>query len=259
MNNMPGQRLYKIQRYKLLVAYDGFDYAGWQVQPGVKTIQDELEKCFHRLTGQTIKVHGSGRTDQGVHGVGQVAHVDLPGNLPEGKILQAANAQLPPDIRIMKAGPVPARFHARRDAVSKEYRYFVWNGAVMPPCLYRYRTHIRLPMDVSAMQKAADALAGKHDFAAFTANPRRTVESTVRNLSLLAVRRRGNEIMITARSEGFLYRMVRSLAGFLIRVGMGDLKPAEAKKILERRIRTAVVPTAPPQGLFLWKVFYKTG
>lgn len=245
-----------MQRYKLLIAYDGFEYAGWQVQPGMKTVQGELEKCFYRLTGQTVKVHGSGRTDQGVHAVGQAAHADLPAHLPEAKIIQAANALLPPAIRILKVTAVKTSFHARRDAASKEYRYYIWNGAVMPPFLCRYRTHIRLPLNVSAMQKAADFLIGKHDFAAFTANPRRIVESTVRDLSRLAVRRRGNEITIAARSDGFLYRMVRSLAGFLIRVGMGDLPPAEARKILEQKKRTAVVPTAPPEGLFLWRVDY---
>jgi len=245
-----------MQRYKLTVAYDGFDYAGWQVQPGVKTVQGELEKCFHRLTGKIVKVHGSGRTDQGVHAVGQVAHADLPVHWPEDKIIQAANSLLPPVIRILKIRAVAETFHARRDAASKEYRYLIWNGAVVPPVLCRYRTHIRLALNVSEMQKAAGLLIGKHDFAAFTANPRRNVESTVRNLSLLAVRRKGQEIIIAARSDGFLYRMVRSLAGFLIRVGMGDLPFAEAKKILERKIRTAVVPTAPPEGLFLWRVDY---
>jgi len=245
-----------MQRYKIIIAYDGFEYSGWQVQPGVKTIQGELEKCFHRLTGETVKVHGSGRTDQGVHAAGQVAHVDLPPHLPKGKIIQAANSLLPSAIRLMKVDAVKAAFHARRDAVSKEYRYFIWNAAVLPPCLCRYRTHAYRPLDVAAMQKAAALLTGRHDFSAFTANPKRIVESAVRNLSVLTVRRRGREVVIAARSEGFLYRMVRSLAGFLIRVGQGDLPPAEAKKILSRKLRTAVVPTAPPQGLFLWRVDY---
>jgi len=249
-------RKINMQRYKLLVAYDGFEYAGWQVQPGMKTIQGELEKCFHRLTGNPVKVHGSGRTDQGVHAAGQAVHADLPAYLPEDKIIQASNAVLPAAIRVLKVTAVKSDFHARRDAVSKEYRYFIWNGAVMPPFLCRYRTHIRLPLNVPAMQKAAELLIGKHDFAAFTANPRRIVESTVRELSLLAARRRGNEVTIVARSDGFLYRMVRSLAGFLIRVGQGDIPHSEARQILERQIRTAVVPTAPPQGLFLWRVDY---
>lgn len=244
------------QRYKLLIAYDGFDYSGWQIQPGLKTIQGELENCFQRLTGMPVKVHGSGRTDQGVHACGQVAHIDLPDRPGRERIIQAANAILPSDIRLLKAWPAAATFHARRDAVSKEYRYLIWNFSIMPPFLFRYRTHIRQPLDVSAMQKCAALLTGKNDFAAFTANPKRIVESTVRELLSLRVRRRGHEITIAARSEGFLYRMVRSLAGLLIRVGIGDLPWSEAKGILEQKKRTAVVPTAPPQGLFLWRVYY---
>jgi len=149
-------------------------------------------------------------------------------------------------------------FHARRSAVGKEYRYLIWNGKVMPPFLYRYRAHIRRPLDLEAMRQAAGLLTGKHDFAAFTANPNRIVESTVRTLSILAVREKGNEVAIIACGDGFLYRMVRSLAGFLIRVGQGELAPSEAENILEQKKRTAVVPTAPPQGLFLWRVNYES-
>lgn len=248
--------LMETQRYKLLIAYDGYEYAGWQIQPGIKTIQGELERCFHKLAGKAVKIHGSGRTDQGVHAVGQVAHVDLPRIMPPAKILQAMNSLLPADIRLLKVSPVAEDFHARRDAVSKEYRYFIWNSPILPPFLCRYRTHIRRRLDVKAMRQAAGLLEGKHDFAAFTANPNRVVESTVRTLSLLAVRKNGREISIAARSDGFLYRMVRSLAGFLIRVGQGDLATPEAGEILKQRKRTAVVPTAPPQGLFLWRVDY---
>lgn len=244
------------RRYKILIAYDGSEYAGWQVQPRMKTVQGELECCFERITGVPAKVHGSGRTDQGVHALGQVAHVDLPSHFPAKKLIQAANALLPPEIRLLKINIAASDFHARRDALSKEYRYFIWNGGILPPFLYRYRTHIHQTLDVSAMQKAAKLLTGRHDFAAFTANPNRIVESTVRELSLLAVRRRGHEISIIARSDGFLYRMVRSLAGFLIRVGLGALPHSEATMILRQKKRTAVVPTAPPQGLFLWHVYY---
>lgn len=245
-----------MQKYKLLIAYDGSGYSGWQVQPGMKTIQGELEKCFHKLAGEVVKIHGSGRTDQGVHAAGQVAHVDLPGRIETRTIIKAVNALLPFDIRILQAGFAAPDFHARRSAVTKEYRYFIWNKRIMSPFLFRYRTHVRQPLDVSRMQAAAKHLIGRHDFAAFTANPYRVVESTVRTLSALAVRKRGAEIIIIARSDGFLYRMVRSLAGFLIRVGQGDLAPAEAGQILGRKTRTAVVPTAPPEGLFLWRVKY---
>jgi tRNA pseudouridine38-40 synthase len=192
-----------------------------------------------------------------VHACGQAAHVDMTAKIPPVKIMQAMNSMLPPDIRLLQIEKVKNTFHARRNAVSKEYRYLIWNKPVMSPFLCRYRAHIRKSLDVKAMRQAARLLTGKHDFAAFTANPQRIVESTVRTLSLLSVRRKGSEISIIARSDGFLYRMVRSLAGFLIRVGQGDLPPATAARILNKKVRTAVVPTAPPQGLFLWKVNYK--
>jgi tRNA pseudouridine38-40 synthase len=147
-------------------------------------------------------------------------------------------------------------FHARRSAVRKEYRYFIWNGPVMNPCRRLYATHVRRPLDVKAMQEAAKVLVGRHDFAAFTANPNRVVESTVREVYLLHVTRKGSLITIRAASEGFLYKMVRSLSGLLLRVGEGAVSRDEVKAILASKIRTARVPTAPPEGLFLWRVWY---
>jgi tRNA pseudouridine38-40 synthase len=243
-------------RHKLTVAYDGSAYAGWQVQPGRQTVQGELEKALATLARGAVKVHGSGRTDQGVHAAGQVAHVDLPRIWQGMELRRTLNALLPPDIRLLSAGRVPDVFHARRSAVGKEYRYLIWNDEIMPPFLRRYRTHIRMPLDARAMRSAAAALVGRHDFAAFTANPNRVVESTVRSLTRLDVRRRGKDITIVARGEGFLYKMVRSLVGLLIRVGSGAVPPGEARAILQSRERTARVPTAPPQGLFLWRVQY---
>lgn len=243
-------------RYKLNLAYDGSAYAGWQVQPGHRTIQGELEKTLGTLASGPVKVHGSGRTDQGVHAAGQVAHVDLPRAWLPRDLRRTLNALLPPDIRLLNAVRVKGDFHARRSAISKEYRYLIWNDDVMPPWLRLYRTHIRTPLDVPAMRAAAAALVGRHDFASFTANPNRVVESTVRRLTRLSVRRQDREIVIIARSEGFLYKMVRSLAGLLIRVGSGAVPPSEAQAILRSRERTARVPTAPPEGLFLWRVWY---
>lgn len=243
-------------RCKLTIAYDGSDYAGWQVQPGRPTVQGEVEAALTRLTGQPVKVHGSGRTDQGVHAMGQVAHADLETRLAPAALLKALNALLPPAIRVLRVARAPADFHARRSAVGKEYRYLIWNGAILPPFQRRYRAHVRTPLDVAAMRRAAADLVGRHDFAAFTANPNRAVESTVRTLSLLSVTRRGHEVVIRAGSDGFLYKMVRSLAGFLIRVGEGALPPDAARQILHSRERTARVPTAPPEGLFLWRVEY---
>lgn len=245
-----------MHRYKLIITYDGTAYAGWQVQPSNRTIQAELESALHTLTGENITVHGSGRTDQGVHAAGQVAHIDLGSERDSQTLCTGLNALLPADIRVLKALRVPKEFHARRSAISKEYRYFIWNGEIMPPFIRKYRAHIRKTLNVDAMKTAASHLVGRHDFAAFSANPNREVESTVRRLISLTVRRRGNEVLITARGDGFLYKMVRSLVGFLVRVGEGAVSQEETKAILLSRARTARVPTAPPEGLFLWRVYY---
>jgi tRNA pseudouridine38-40 synthase len=245
------------RRYRLVIAYDGTRYAGWQVQPHHPTIQGELERAFLKLTGEHVRVESSGRTDAGVHAREQVAHVDLRSAPATRKLQLGLNALLPPDIRVMSARRVRADFHARFSASGKEYRYFLYNHAVMPPYLRLYNTWVRKPLDVSAMRRAARLLVGRHDFAAFSANPHRESNGTVRHLQSLRIAREGAQIAIIARADGFLYRMVRSLAGFLIRVGTGELPPDSAKTILRSKSRTARVPTAPPEGLFLWKVFYR--
>jgi len=245
-----------MQRYRMDVSYDGTDYAGWQVQPNGVTIQEKLEWVLGEITGGEVKVHGSGRTDQGVHARRQIAHFDLKFVKCPKAIRTGLNALLPPDIRVLRVRRAAPIFHARKSAIEKEYRYFIWNGDIVPPFTARYRTQVRKPLDTASMARAAAFLEGKHDFAAFTANPNREVESTVRELRQLCVVKKGAEIVIKARGEGFLYKMVRSLAGFLIRVGEGAVPPAEANTILASRERTARVPTAPPQGLFLWNVKY---
>ena len=246
-----------MQRYRLDIAYDGSAYAGWQIQPNAMTVQQKLETVLTQLTGESRKVHGSGRTDQGVHARRQVAHVDLIKPMTGEAIRRALNALLPADIRVQRVVRAASDFHARRSAVRKEYRYCIYSGEIVPPWLRLYRTAARRPLDVSAMRQAAKLLKGRHDFAAFTANPKCVVESTVRNLMDLTVAKRGAEITIRATGNGFLYKMVRSLAGFLIRVGEGTVAPDEAKVILASRKRTAAVPTAPPEGLFLWNVWYR--
>jgi tRNA pseudouridine38-40 synthase len=245
-----------LQRYKITVSYDGSAYAGWQLQPHHTTVQQQLESAILKLAGETTKVHGSGRTDQGVHARKQVAHFDLSKMLQTSSLRKGLNALLPDDIRILRTEKIDQSFHARKSALSKEYRYFIWNAEIMPPFQRKYMTQIAAPLDISAMKTAASCLVGKHDFAAFSANPNRVVNSTVRSLRELHIRKKGNEIVITAVADGFLYKMVRSLAGFLIRVGEGKLPPSEAKSILSSRERTATVPTAPSQGLFLWNVTY---
>jgi tRNA pseudouridine38-40 synthase len=245
-----------VKNHKLTIAYDGAAYAGWQVQPGELTIQDLIEKALATITREEVRLHSSGRTDRGVHARAQVAHFSCEKSMPPQRMRRALNALLPDDIRIMKVARAAPDFHARFSARSKEYRYFIWNAEVMPPCLRNYRLHCRRKLDVVAMREAADALVGRHDFASFTANPNRVVESTVRNVTAVKVLKKGNEITIRACAEGFLYKMVRSLAGGLVRVGCGELTPDDIREILVSRERTARIPTAAPQGLFLWDVKY---
>lgn len=244
------------RRYRMLLAYDGTAYWGWQTQPSHRTVQGEVERVLAELTGERQRVNSSGRTDRGVHAREQVAHFDLHVPVVLRKLQIGFNALLDDDIRVLSIRRAKPDFHARLSAREKEYRYFIWNGEVLPPPLRHVRTHVRKPLDVAAMSEAARRLSGRHDFAAFSANPNREVGGTVRHLRELGVRRKGREVVIVARADGFLYKMVRSLAGFLIRVGTGELEPRAAATILDSRLRTARVPTAAPQGLFLWRVRY---
>ena len=246
----------KLVRYKATVSYDGTNYFGWQLQPKHKTVQGELERALHQLTRKKIRIYCSGRTDQGVHARGQVIHFDLATGMTDEKLFLAMNAVLPEDIRVESIKRAHLNFDCRMDASEKEYRYFIWNNRVMTPNFRAYRTLVRPKLNISAMKKAASLLVGEHDFAAFSANPRREIGGTVRTITRLSVLKNGNDVVIVAQANGFLYKMVRSLAGFLIRVGMGELPPENAKAILASKKRTAEVPTAAPQGLFLWKVFY---
>lgn len=244
------------QRFRMTVAYDGTRYSGWQIQPHHPTIQFEIERVVHKVTGEAVRADSSGRTDAGVHARGQVVHFDLTGKPDLRKLMIGFNALLPDDIRVLSIRKAARDFHSRISATGKEYRYFIWNDRVMLPFLRHYRAHERRPLNVKAMNEAAVQLVGRNDFAAFSANPHREINGTVRHVRALKVVKRGSEVVIIARGDGFLYKMVRSLAGFLIRVGTGELEPRSAKAILASATRTARVPTAPPQGLFLWKVSY---
>lgn len=244
-------------RYKLTIAYDGTNYAGWQVQPGKTTIQGEIERAIETMTGRHVRIHHSGRTDAGVHAKGQVAHFDLKESVDTGRFMNGLNAHLETDIRIMKMENVRPDFNSRYDAVSKEYRYFIWNGQAVPPELRLYRLHERRKLDLAAMRAAAEQLVGKHDFAAFTANPQREIEGTVKTVTAITIRRtREGNVTIAVTGEGFLYKMVRSIAGFLLRVGIGELHSEDAGRFLKGGQRTNKVPTAKALGLFLWRVDY---
>jgi tRNA pseudouridine38-40 synthase len=240
------------------IAYDGTNYSGWQVQPQHRTVQGEIERLLAEMTSQKhVRVESSGRTDTGVHARAQVAHFDLEQPIKNVKYFQRGiNAQIDRDIRIQTLEKVSSDFHARFSAVGKEYRYFIYNGLIVPPTKRLYRLQEGRPLDVERMRIAAALLVGEHDFAPFAANRKVPIKSTVRTIHSLYVRKHGADITLEVQGNGFLYKMVRGLAGFLVHVGMGRLEPEAAIEILASGKRTAVVQTAQPHGLFLWKVFY---
>lgn len=244
------------RRFKLIIGYDGTNYSGWQLQPDKRTIQGEMEHALLRLTGHHVRVNSSGRTDKGVHARAQVVHFDLARDVTPEKLVIGINRFLEDDIRVLKASYAKPDFDARMSATGKEYRYFIWNEKFMPPHLRLYHTHVYRELDVHRMQAAANHLVGRHDFASFSANPGHEREGTVRTVFMLKWIRKGPQHVLVARGDGFLFKMVRSLAGFMIRVGQGDLQVEDAAHILHKKTRTARVPTADPQGLFLWRVFY---
>ncbi|HEY5653325.1 MAG TPA: tRNA pseudouridine(38-40) synthase TruA [Pontiella sp.] len=244
-------------RYKIKISYDGTNYAGWQVQPGHRTVQGELERLLAEMANQKhVRVESSGRTDAGVHARGQVAHFDLPKEVDPKYFMRGLNAQLDRDIRITSFIKVSNDFHARFSAVGKEYRYFIYNGLIVPPTKRLYRLQEGRPLDVERMRVAAALLVGEHDFAPFSANPKRELNGTVRQIYSFYVRKHGADITLEVQGNGFLYKMVRSLAGILIDIGMGRREPEFIQEIFNHGKRTSVVQTAQPHGLFLWKVFY---
>ena len=243
------------RRWKCICAYDGTVFAGWQSQAGGTAIQDVIEARLAQIFKQAVRVHGSGRTDAGVHAHGQVFHFDAEWSHAPGKLLAALRSGLPPTIQIKTITAVPATFHARFSATGKRYDYHIHLGDA-DPFTRPYCWMIFKPLDLEAMAEAAAILRGRHDFRAFTALNGPEREDTVRDLRRLDLVRRGRRLRMTAEAGGFLYKMVRSLAGVLVAVGEGRLTPRDVRSILHGRARIPAVQTAPPQGLFLTKVFY---
>ena len=246
------------RRYKIVLAYDGTRYSGYQMQSNGISIQQRLEEVLEYLDRAPVRVFGSSRTDAGVHAKGFVAHFDLEKPIPPSNLPRAMNSRLPEDIRVLKASYVKPDFDARKDAKGKEYRYFLYNGDILPPCLAPYWAFMHKRLDVEAMQEAANHFVGRHDFAPFAANPHRVLETTVRNIFSFRIKKAGPRIVLIVRGDGFLYKQVRSMVGFLVRVGLCEEKPSAVAELLKARApRTARVPTATGRGLFLWKVFYR--
>ncbi|HEY7856346.1 MAG TPA: tRNA pseudouridine(38-40) synthase TruA [Terriglobales bacterium] len=245
---------------RLHLSYDGSDYHGWQVQPGLATIQQEVQTALALTVGEQVVVHGSGRTDAGVHALGQVAHVVLhQARLPCANLAKALNARLPPSIRILEARDAPVGFHARHLARSKLYRYRIYREPVASPFLRRYTWHYPYPLNEAAVIAAAPAFTGRHDFRSFTATPERgapPLGDTVREVFRSEFVRNASELVYEIEGQGFLHHMVRNLVGFLIEIGRGARRAEEIPFVLAARRRAAAGPTAPAAGLYLVAVQY---
>ncbi len=250
-----------MRNFKLTLAYDGSEFHGWQVQPGLPTIQGTLAAAIARVTGEQVLPQGSGRTDAGVHALAQVASCALNSPIPAANLSRALNDVLPAAIRVTYADEVPLDFHARRSARAKTYRYRMYRGEICPPFLARYVFHYPLPLNESAMGEAAGAVEGEHDFTSFAAaDPERGREdeqpSNVRTIYSSAWQRQGEELVYTVRGNGFLHHMVRNLAGTFLLLGKGNFDRESLTCILESRDRAAAGPTAPAAGLYLVSVEY---
>lgn len=245
-----------MRNFKMTIEYDGTRYNGWQRQGNIKnTIQEKLETVLSRMAERPVTIHGSGRTDAGVHARGQVANFHLQTRRTPADILEYLNTYLPEDIGVTAVEEVPERFHSRLNAAAKTYVYRIWNSPL--PNVFTRRWMLSFPqeLNLSAMRRAAGFLLGTHDFMAFCAN-KRTKKSTIRTVTHLDIVQDGSEVRIAVRGNGFLYNMVRILCGTLLEVGTGALQPEEIPAILESKNRENAGPTLPAKGLILWEVEY---
>lgn len=278
-----------MRNFRLVLAYDGTDFAGWQVQPDAPTIQGTLQTAIRRLTGEKVLPQGSGRTDAGVHALAQVATFSTASPIPAGNLVKALNAILPASIRVLEAMEAPENFHARKSARAKTYHYRVYRQPICPPFLARYVWHFPYPLDERAMSCAAQYVVGEHNFASFAAlDPEIRFQrlqkkangeppsvagetflgdgaveegvskeaSDVRTIFSSEWRRTEDEFIYTVRGSGFLHHMVRNLVGTFILVGKGALTPEDIPRIVEARSRSAAGATVPASGLFLVSVDY---
>lgn len=244
-----------MRRIHLTVEYDGTDYAGWQRQSNAMTVQEQLERAVKRLTGETVCVSGASRTDAGVHALGQSAHFDTESRIPADKFSFALNTLLPPDIRVVRSEEVSAEFHSRFSGHGKRYRYLIHAAPHAGALDRRTHAHVIYPLDVEKMRREALDLVGTHDFAAFAASGS-VVKDTVRTIYRVEVSQRGSEICLIVEGSGFLYNMVRIIAGTLIGVGSGKLAPGAFRRAIESGSRLDLGVTAPAHGLTLMEVFY---
>lgn len=254
-------------KLRLLVAYDGTAFHGWQSQREGGTVQDALESAVSFIVGERVPIHGSGRTDSGVHALGQTVHFELtPEQLVRMKRMSeparwvaALNASLPQELRVMKVTKAPENFHARFSAVGKVYRYEIWNAPVLPPHLLHRAWHLHGELDLSVIRKLSSMIEGRHDFRGFCANSSSLPENTVRTIRRVIVRERGPSISITMEGDGFLYRMVRMIIGGMVRVAQNKEEPSLFAGRLAAGKAWSTPAMAPAEGLYLVKVHYSKG
>ena len=246
-------------KFKLVIAYDGANYEGWQTQKTGTGVQQVVENALGKLFPAKPALHGSSRTDTGVHALGMVAHFEIPSGefkMSPRKLPLALNAWLPEDIRVLSAVRAPEKFHARFDAVRKQYRYFIWNHAAMNPLLRRSAWHVPARLSVPQMRTAAKLFVGTYDFQSFAANPGYKKENTVRTISRCEIKKSGPQITVIIEGDGFLYKMCRGMAGTIVQAGLGKFPADQIRTMLAQKDRRVAGMTAPAHGLVLWKVFY---
>ncbi|MFZ0817210.1 MAG: tRNA pseudouridine(38-40) synthase TruA [Candidatus Sulfotelmatobacter sp.] len=265
-----------MRNLKLILSYDGSDFAGWQVQPDTTTVQGILASAIGRITGEKVLPQGSGRTDAGVHALAQVVTFVTESSVPAGNFVKALNDILPASVRVLEVEEVASDFHARKSARGKTYRYRIYRPGICPPFLARYVWHYPFPLDESAMARAAGLVVGEHDFTSFAAvDPERSAGvptafadrenargnegvriSNIRRIFSSSWERQQDEFVYTVKGSGFLHHMVRNLVGTFILVGKGTLQQEDVTRILEARNRSAAGATAPASGLYLVGVEY---
>ncbi len=246
-------------RIRLTIAFDGSRWHGWQAGRSGMGVADQVQGAIETVLPGAGELVSSSRTDSGVHAMGLVAHFDLPPGgktLPVSRIAAALNARLPQDIRVLAAAAAPDGFHARFDAISKEYRYAIWNAPVMNPLLLGRTWHVPQALDVASMRKVAAIFHGPHDFRAFTSRRDGTPESAIRRIVRLGVAQDGPAITIAIEADGFLYKMCRSIVGTMVRVGRGAMEPSETGRLLSSPSGRTPGVNAPAHGLTLWRVAY---
>lgn len=249
-------------RLRLQLAFDGAAYAGWQAQKIGLGVQEVVEKALWMVFPGAGRIHGSSRTDTGVHARGLVAHVDIPRvelRMAPRKVLLALNAHLPEDIRVLRVSRAPRSFHARFDARGKEYRYDIWNHPAHDPITRRTAWHVPRALDLQRMRSAAARFVGRHDFRAFAAERGYPFGNTVRTLSRCSVLARGPLITVVIVGDGFLYRMCRGIVGTLVAIGLGKMAEQDLDTVFESRDRRVAGMNAPAHGLVLCRVLYRRG